>query len=332
LLVATGSWAQQPELPLGKVTGADYKVVPLQWRANGLTVAAQAGGSLRLEVAPKARGTLEAKLPIQPLQLYLLSLTCRRGPGTEFSVAVNFLDSDNKPGARSMVFQLPDSSRPNWWPLSVFRQEYVQQFILPTGAHDPVLQVALRGHPDAGFNYAELYDVKVTYRAPVPFGGNLGPNLLVAGAMEGATPEGAPLGWGTWVGMPDKMDVITQDAQGNGPHGGKSFLRISPGKNFILVAPTIPIELGRVYQISLWARGKADIGFGVQSLDNSRISQRVGDAQQKGIHVEATNWKQYTFTWYAEALYAVDGQLFLGINPQSELHLDDITFQRIEGK
>ncbi|MHB9026332.1 MAG: carbohydrate binding domain-containing protein [Armatimonadota bacterium] len=333
LLAVTPAGAQQPEISLGTVVGSDYAVTPLQWVAKGLTAAPQSGGSLRLEVAPKAKGTLEAQLPVQPQQLYHLSFTCRRGPGTTLGVAVSFLDAEKKPDFRGMVFQLPDAPRPNWWPLSPFRQEYVQQFILPPGAHNVLLQVTLTGHPEAGYNYLELYGVKVSHRAPVPFGGSLGPNLLVVGDLEAKTPTGTPLGWGTWVGTPEKMDILQKDDAGNSPHGGNGFLRVSPGKYFILVAPNIPIEIGRAYRVTLWMRGKAEVGFGVQSLADTRpIQQRVGDAQQKGFRIDATNWTPYVYTWYAEALYTVDGQLFMGIHPQSEFHLDDITFQRIEAK
>ena len=81
--------------------------------------------------------------------------------------------------------------------------------------------------------------------------------------------------------------------------------------------------------MSLWARGKGDVGVGAQSLE-AREGQRVADAQQVALHVDAKDWQPFSLVWFAEALYAANANLFMGINPQTELDLDDVTFQRID--
>jgi hypothetical protein len=285
-----------------------------------------------MEVAPGQRATAEtAPLPLQPLRLYHLALICRRGPGTGVHVAVNYTAADGKPAVRNIVFELPGSPRPNYWPLAPYRQEYVQCFCLPPGAHNGSLQWTLAGHPEAGFNYVDLYALSLTVVARVPFGDTLGPNLLPGGDMESGGSAGLPAGWSTWVNTPAKMELVRLDAAGRGPHGGARFLRIAPGKNFILAAQDVPVQQGRAYRVSFWTRGKADVGVGVHALENvSSHPSRVGDPQPIALRVDSTAWSRHEYLWFAESLYAARGQLFIAINPQTELHLDDVAIQQIE--
>jgi hypothetical protein len=243
-------------------------------------------------------------------------------------VWVKWLDADRKPGARHMIWQLPDRYRINWWPLSAHKNTYVQRFCLPAEATRVTLQIAVTGHPDAGHNYFELCDMRLVRGAPVPFGSNLGENLCRGGDMEVATADGMALGWGFW-GTPADAKVLEQDAQGRPAHGGRHFLAFPAGKSCILVDGAIPIELGRAYRVTLWARGKGDIGLGAHALE-AHEGQRVADPQQVGMHVDSQDWQRFSFVWFAESLYAANANLFMGINPQTELDLDDVTFQRID--
>jgi hypothetical protein len=330
--VSPDALAQSPAAgPLGALVAADGTRLPLSWTCKGVDAAMRAG-VLHLEIEAKKHGTAQtAMLPLEPLRLYDLSFTCRRGPGTGLSVSVSYTGADGKPASRNIVFQLRDAPRPNYWPLAPYRQEYVQRFCLPPGAKDASLQLALTGHPDAGLNFVDVYGVSLAAGAKVPFGENLGPNLLTWGDMESADDSGVPWGWSTWVNKPAKMDVVRRDAAGRGPHGGERFLGIAAGKGFILAAGELPIEAGRAYLISFWTRGKADLGVGVHALEHVHpYPTRVGDPQPRPFRVDGTTWTRHEYLWFAESLFAASGQLFISISPQTELHLDDVKFQRIE--
>ena len=312
----------------GRYLTAEGRATPIEWQGKNLKLS-ETADALRLEVAPKVAGTADSgPLELAPLHLFTLTMTCRRGPGLGLVVWVKWLDADRKPGARQMVWQLPDRYRLNWWPLSAHKNTYVQRFCLPTGATQVALQIAMTGHPDAGHNDFELYDLTLVGGAEVPFGANLGPNLCPGGDMEVANAAGLALGWGFW-GTPPDAKLVEQDAQGRRAHGGRRFLALPAGKSCILADGTIPIEPGRAYRMSLWVRGTGDLGLGVHSLE-ARDGQRVGDAQQLNLHVEAADWQQFSLVWFAEALYTAHANLFLGIHPHTELDLDDVTFQRID--
>jgi hypothetical protein len=297
----------------------------LRWSFKGLD-ASPREGKLHLEVAAKQRGTAStALLGLEPLRLYRVLLESRRGPGCGLSVDIHFADAEGKSASRNMVFQLARGPRPNYWPLAPFRQQYVQQFCLPPGAHDATLHVSVTGHPEAGHNFVDLYDVALTAAAKVPFGAQLGPNLLHWSDLRSADGRGGlPPGWGIWGRRPDKMDFVPTSA------AAPSHLRIGPGPGFILAAPDVPIEPGRAYRVSFRARGKADVGIGVHALENvNPYPLRVGDPQAKPLHVEAAAWTKYESLWFAESLYAASGQLFISINPQTELLLGDISLRQI---
>lgn len=329
LLLTATAWTQEPVLVTrGTYLSAEGPGTPIQWKAQNLKVSATAD-ALRLEVEPKVAGSADSlPLALAPLHSYTLTMTCRRGPGLGLVVWVKWLEPGQKPGARHMVWQLPDRFRVNWFPLSAHKSTYVQRFCLPPGAAQVTLQIALTGHPDAGYNYFELHDLTLSRGAEVPFGPHLGPNLCRGGDMEVATADGMALGWGFW-GEPPDAKVREQDAQGRPAHGGRRFLAFPAGKHGILVDGTIPIEPGRAYRVSLWARGKGDLGLGAHALEASQ-GQRVGDPQQVSLHVESHDWQEFSFVWFAEALYGANANLFMGVSPQSELDLDDVTFQRIE--
>jgi hypothetical protein len=307
---------------------ADGKATPIEWKATNLE-ASEAADALRLEVEPKAQGTADTvPLSLAPLRLYTITITCRRGPGLGLLIWVKWLGGDGKPGARQMVWQLPDRYRVNWWPLSALKNTYAQRFCLPPEARQVTLQIALTGHPEAGYNYFDLYDLTLTRGAEVPFGQRLGPNLVPGGDMEGATADGMALGWGFWGANPDAK-VLEKDAQGRPAHGGQKFLAFPAGKNCILVDGVIPVEQGRAYRLSLWVRGTGDLGFGAQSLEASQ-GQRVDDAQVTNVHVEAADWQELSSIWFAEGLFTASANLFMGINTKTELDVDDVALQLIE--
>jgi hypothetical protein len=329
LVLTAAAWAQGPApATRGTCLSAEGHATPIQWKAQNLKVT-ETADALRLEVEPRLSGAADSDpLALAPLHLYTLTMTCRRGPGLGLVVWVKWTDADQRPGARQMVWQLPDRFRINWWPLSAHKNTYAQRFCLPAGATQTALQIAVTGHPDAGHNYFELYDLTLVRGAEVPFGPNLGPNLCPGGDMEAAIADGMALGWGFW-GTPPDAKVLEKDAQGRPAHGGRHFLAFPADKSCILVDGTVPIEQGRAYRVSLWARGKGDLGVGAQSLE-AREGQRVADAQQVALHVDAQDWQPFSLVWFAEALYAANANLFMGINPQTELDLDDVTFQRID--
>jgi hypothetical protein len=317
-----GSGPAPGDLPFGRGPGNGSA---LRWSFRGLDASLREG-TLHLEVAARQRGAAStAVLRLEPLRLYRLTLESRRGPGCGLSVDVNFADAEGKSASRNMVFQLARGPRPNYWPLAPFRQQYVQQFCLPPGAHDATLQVSLTGHPEAGHNFVDVYNVSLTAGSKVPFGTHLGPNLLHWHDLRGADDRGGlPPGWGTWVHRPEKMEFVPANAAtGN-------LVRIGPGQGFILAAPEVPIEPGFAYRVSFRARGKADLGIGVHALENvNPYPLRVGDPQVRQLAIDAAAWTTYESLWFAESLYAATGQLFIGINSRTELLLDDISLRQI---
>lgn len=330
LLVLTAAAGAQDSAPAtrGTCLSAEGRAMPIQWQAQDLKIS-QTADALRLEVEPKVSGVADsAPLALIPLGLYTVTMTCRRGPGLGLVIWVKWMDADQKPGARQMVWQLPDRWRVNWWPLSAHKTTYAQRFCLPAGATQVTLQIAMTGHPDAGHNYFELDDLTLVGGADVPFGPNHGPNLCPGGDMETTTADGMAVGWGFW-GTPPDAKVLERDAQGRPAHGGRRFLAFPAGKHCILVDGSIPIEPGRAYRVSLWARGKGDLGVGAHALE-AREGQRVADPQQVALHVDAADWQPFSFVWFAEALYAANANLFMGVHPQAGLDLDDVTFQRID--
>ena len=329
LLLSATAWAQGTSpLTRGTYLSAEGRATPIQWQGQKLKLV-ETADALRLEVEPKVSGTADSgPLTLAPLHLYTMTMTCRRGPGLGLIVWVKWLEPDQKPGARHMVWQLPDRYRINWWPLSAHKNTYVQRFCLPPGATQVTLQMALTGHPEAGQNYFELYDLTLTRGAAVPFGPNLGPNLCRGGDIEVAAADGMALGWGFW-GTPPDAKVREKNEKGQLAHGGRSFLTFPAGKGGILVYGAFPIESGRAYHVSFWARGKGDIGIGAHALE-ARDGQRVADPQQVNQHVESPDWQPFSFVWFAESLYAANANLFMSLKSQTELDLDDITFQRIE--
>ena len=319
----------QPPAPFlrGTYLAGDGKATAIPWTGTGLQLSEPAD-ALHLEVPATGSGTADsAVLSLAPLRLYTLTMTGRRGPGVGLLVWVKWLEADKKPGQRLMVWQMPTRFRINWYPLSALKTTYAQRFCLPAGATQPTLQIALTGHPDPGYNYFDLYDLTMTRGAEVPYGATLGPNLLPGGDMEAATEDGMALGWGFWGANPGAQ-VVEKDPQGRPAHEGRHFLSFPAGKNCILVDGDLPIQPGRAYRYSFWARGQGDLGVGVQSLEASQ-GQRVADAQQFPIHLDAADWQQYGYTWYAEALYTASANLFMGINTRSEVDLDDVEFQLI---
>lgn len=329
LLAVSGACFAQSPAPLirGSYLAADGKAAPIEWKPTGLT-ATDTGEALRLEVEPKAKGTADsAPLSLVPLRLYTVTMTGRRGPGLGLVVWVRWVGADGKPGARQMVWQLPDRWRINWFPLSPLKNTYVQRFCLPPGASQVTLQIALTGHPDAGYNYFELYDLTIARGAEVPFGTRLGPNLLPAGDMETVTASGMALGWSFWGADPGAK-VLEKDAQDRPAHGGRRFLSFPAGKNCLLAGGVVPVEPGRAYRLSLWVRGTGDIGFGAHSLEETQ-GQRVDDAQVTNVHVEAADWQEFSAIWFAAGLYTVSANPFMSLSPKTELDLDDVALQLI---
>ena len=328
LTLCAFAFAQGPvPVTRGTYMSGEGKATPIEWKLTNAK-ATETADALRLEVEPKVRGTADsAPLSLLPLRVYNISMTCRRGPGVGLDIRVNWLNADKQPGFRQMVWQLPDRWRINWWPISALKNTYAQRFILPPGATQVTLQIAMTGHPDAGFNYFDLYDLTLSRGAEVPFGANLGPNLLLSGDMETATAEGMALGWGYWSADPGAK-LVEKDPQGRPAHGGKYFLAFPAEKNCILADGSLPIEPGRAYRLSFWARGKGDIGIGAQTLEESK-GERIGDAQQVPYRVESDDWQQFSYIWFSDALHVYAANIFMGINTRAELDLDDVTFQLV---
>ncbi len=327
--VAAAVCAQGPApLTWGTYMATDGHATHLEWKTQNLK-ASETADALHLEVEPKTSGTATTvPLALAPLRLYTITMTCRRGPGTRLDVFVKWLDAENKSNQRLMVWQLPDRFRVNWWPLSALKTTYAQRFCLPPGATQPTLQVAMRGHPDAGYNYFDLYDLNLTRGPEVPYGPRLGPNLLATGTMDAADANGMALGWTFWGANPDAK-VLDQDPDGRPARASRAFLAIPAGKNCILAGGTIPVQPGRAYRFSFWVRGQGDLSPGLQSLEPDQ-GQRVADAQQRPFHVEAADWQQLSFDWFAESLWIDSANPFMGIGTQTELDLDDFTFQLVE--
>lgn len=89
------------------------------------------------------------------------------------------------------------------------------------------------------------------------------------------------------------------------------------------------MQPGRAYRVSFWARGKGDIGLGMQSLE-AREGQRLADPQMFPIRMQTDNWQQFGYTWFAESLWLAYANIFMSVTPQTEVDIDDFAFQLIE--
>lgn len=317
---------EAPGVSRGTCPTPQGQPAPIVWRPQNLQVAS--GDSLRAQVPWKSRGTLTSDvLALEPLRLYAITIVCRRDPGLLLTIAMEWTDRAGKPGARQMVWHAPGGYRVNYWPLSPDKSTYMQRFCLPAGATQARLMIEMIGNPAGGKNTFELYDLSMAAGDRVPLGPKLGPNLCTIGDMESAS-DAMPIGWTFWGARPNAK-LLQKDPQGRAAKEGGSFLSIPAGTPCILAAAAFPIEPGRAYRLSFWARGKGDLSVGAHSLE-AQEGQRVGDPQQTSFPLDSTEWREFEMTWFAEALHASDANIFFGITPRTEIHLDAIRFQRID--
>jgi len=168
--------AEVPPRSFGQLRNDEDRAAPIPWEAEGGTIEVRER-SFVLGVKPNAEARfLSQVLPLRALRRYSVTVESRRGPGTGVQFTVCYRDANGRDCRRGLVFQLPGGPRPNWIGLAPYRRTYMQSFCLPAGAQDGFLEIALKGHRDAGFDTLELYRLTVVEGPTVNAEGRLGPN------------------------------------------------------------------------------------------------------------------------------------------------------------
>jgi len=317
--------AEQPRT-FGRIRAADDTVHSIAWQAApGVSVT---GGVLRF-TTPGA-SIKSVALPLHPLRLYDMAVTMRRGPGTRIRFMTAFEDDKGTRGQRGPVWQCPERSRANWFPLSPYRQRYVQGLVLPPRTKRVWLELKMDGPekpeltPYTGW---DLFDLEFVERQAVPLGARPGVNHLPEGSMESMGAGNVPAGWGVWGQGADRLQVVEARAPDRAPHG-RHFLRVRPGRCILLAARNVPVKRGTAWRMSLWARGKGSMSMMAQLLDGRKPQPyRVGDAQGYNFTVDGAAWKQFDALWFAESPHVKNAQVVVVFCAEKGLDVDHVEFR-----
>ena len=324
----TTARAAEPSFTLGTIATGDGTVHPIAWQAAaGVSMA---DGVVRF-TAPGAKAKTAA-LPLRPLRLYDMAVTMRRGPGTRLGFVTVFEDGQGTRGRRGAVWQCAEASRANWFPLSPYRQRYVQGLVLPPGTKRVWLELKMDGpvSPElAPYTGWDLFDVQFVERQAVPFGPSPGANHLPEGSMEAARTQGrVPVGWAVWGQGADRLKVVVSGAADRAPDG-RHFLRLRPGGPCVLLAAQgLPVKRGTAWRMSLWTRGKGSLSMMAHLLDGRKpLPYRVGDAQAMNVTVDGDAWKRFDALWFAESPHVKSAQVVLALCATQDLDVDHVQFQ-----
>ena len=210
-ILTAGVSTAAPPPTFGMVRFKDGAVVPIVWQpAAGVSVSTAA---LRFD----SKGVIRSgQLPLQPLRLYDIAAALRRGPGTRNHFAIVFEDACGVQHQRVPMWEYPDASRPEWFPVSPYRQPYVQGLILPPGTRRVWLELAVDGPetPElAPYLAWEVTSLEVCEREPVPFGKEPGANRLEEGNIQSPVPgTKVPAGWTIWGQGSGQLDILETTA------------------------------------------------------------------------------------------------------------------------
>ena len=316
LVLTATAWAQEPGYVIrGTCLPADGRATPIQWKAQNLT-ASETAEALRLEVEPKVNGTADsAPLPLAPLHLYTMTITCRRGPGLGLIVWVKWLERRSE--ARRPAYHLAVAGPlPHKLVAAVGAQDHLRPAFLP--ARRSNARHAADRHDRPSRRRSQLLrtlrpDARPRRRGAVWLESGCQPVPRRRHGGRDRRRHGPGLGF---LGPAAGRESAGARRPGPACPRRPALPGLPGGKSCILVDGTIPIEPGRAYRVSLWARGKGDIGLGAHALE-AREGQRVADPQQVALRVESQDWQPFSVVWFAESLYAANANLFLGIHPQT---------------
>lgn len=305
-------------------------VQPIDWEAS--TSAQITFDALRL-VRPRAFAR-SAELPLSPLQLYEISATMQRGPGTSPRFTATYEDALGAQQVWFPTWQFLHATRAGWLPLSPRPQTYVQGFILPLGATKPRLQLQIDAPPAnsrlASYSRWELTQLRIVALQAVRCCQRLGNDRLIWGDMESpGAADGLPAGWEQWGVQPDnRVERIALSAEPARRH----VLRVKAGTNVLLAAKhSIPVTRGSAWRISAVLRGSGQVGLVAHSLsDDTPQPLRVSNSFGPMLGVRATTWTQLGSVWFAEAANVATAQVFVGINASTTMEIDSIEFRPYE--
>ena len=326
-LLSDAESADEP-LPFGTLVDSAGTSVSVHWQsADGMSFE---DGRLQTSAEAGTKALFRTgSLFLKPLTMYSVSVTTRRGPGTKAHFTLRFKDEGGADQRRGLALQLSDTPRASHLALTPYRQTYIQNVCLPDGAKECFLEVSVEGHRDAGLDYLDLFDLTIREVEAIPFSEKRGGNLLSAGAMEIPGPEGVPVGWGTWGYEHPPLKL-----SGDVSKQGDTCLHISAGVRFYLPsAVAVPVEVGRAYELSFWARGKGNIQFLAHALASSPwypIPLRVGDPQSSNAKVDSVEWTRFTQVWFAESPHVETAEVVFVIAPEEDVCLDEVQFRLIE--
>jgi len=327
-LLAAAAYGAEPVIQFGAIRSQAGAVTPIRWLpAERVTMA-----DSRLLFSVGGTSVRSEPLPLQPLCLYQIGITSRRGPGTRNRFAIVYQDGAGQTHRRQPNWQYPDASRPNWVPLAPVLSDYVSGLILPADTKRVWLELAMEP-PDkpelAPYSGWELTRLEFTAGPAVLFGEHLGPNRLAIGDMEIGTAGGQPAGWTDWSQAGNRIQVIEATGGDQSAHAGRRFLRITPGPGFLLGATGVAVRPGTAWRISVWARGKGQLQILTHPLDSidPNNALRVGDPQAATFPVDATEWTRFEQVWFAESPRVQIGLLVLGVTAAENLELDNVEFR-----
>lgn len=306
---------------------SEQQQVPLTWEpADGAEISVD---SLRID---KPGVTVRSRvLALRPLHLYDVTATIRRGPGANAQVSIVYLDARGQQHTWSPVWQLPGTTRPNWVPLSPRLQRYTQGFVLPAGARDAHVSLAVGATTAtpvttqanlAALTQLELTALVFTDRQVVPCCHALGRNALSDGELEGASQSPAPTGWSVLQRQGSAALVtLEHDAV------RKQVLRVQAGSTLILISEfPVAVARGTAWQLSLWARGQGQVGLWAHSLDGDRfVPVRVAALDTPQQSVDASRWTALQTVWFAEPPGIQSAQVVLYLAAaQHDLEIDTV--------
>jgi len=272
-----------------------------------------------------------AQLPLSPLQLYEVSATMARGPGSALRFAITYVDARGKPQEWYPTWQLPAAVRSSAQPLSPRAQAYVQGFVLPPGASqarlllrlDPAQQPQL-----ARYSRWELTALRIEALQSVRCCQRLGADRVPAGDFEGPPEDGMPLGWQQPGRTPDdRLQLVTS----NDPARGHVLQAAGRGK-YLASSAQVPVTRGQAYRLSLQARGRGQIQLVVHALSRELpMQQRVTNGRTPhSFDLQTSQWTELSAIWFAEEAHIAAAQPVIVLLPQTELEVDAIELRPLE--